>query len=363
MMTKRLILTLLFLFLLIFSLAACSPAPATTPAPPTAAPPSPIPPTAVPPTAFPPTSPPTAETQAAPASDPLPSWNPGPAKNSILDFVAGVTQSGGPSYVPPAERIAVFDNDGTLWTEKPLPVQGAFVFDRINQMAPEHPEWQTTQPYQAVLEKDPQALAALSEEDIAKLIAVTHAGMTVDQFTALVKSFLETALHPRFQVPYTQTVYQPMLELLDYLRANDFKTFIVSGGGTDFMRAFSEPVYGIPLENVIGSSLKYQFQLTDSGAQIMRLPEVAFTDNKEDKPVNIQRIIGRRPILAAGNSDGDLAMFQFTGSGPSLVLLLVHDDAEREYDYLDGTDQVMTAAAQSPWMFVSMKRDFARMFP
>ncbi len=358
MMTKRLSLTLLFLSLLFLSLAACSPAPAAaTPAPPTAAPPTPVPPTAVPPT-----SPPAVETQAA-LTDPLPSWNAGPARTSILDFVAGVTQAGGPSYVPPAERIAVFDNDGTLWTEKPLPVQGAFVFDRINQMAPEHPEWQTTQPYQAVLEKDPQALAALSEEDIARLIAVTHAGMTVDQFTALVKSFLETARHPRFQVPYTQTVYQPMLELLDYLRANDFKIFIVSGGGTDFMRAFSEPVYGIPLENVIGSSLKYQFQLTDSGAQILRLPEVAFTDNKEDKPVNIQRIIGRRPILAAGNSDGDLAMFQFAGSGPSLVLLLVHDDAEREYDYLEGTDQVMTAAAQSPWMFVSMKRDFARMFP
>ncbi|MBI5839201.1 MAG: haloacid dehalogenase-like hydrolase [Chloroflexi bacterium] len=298
-------------------------------------------------------------------TDPLPSWNAGPAKNTILKFVADVTDPAGASYVPPAERIAVFDNDGTLWTEQPMPAQAAFVFARIAELAAGHPEWQTTQPYQAVLENDAQALAALSEEDVAELLAVTHSGMTEEEFTAIATTFLETARHPRFNVRYTETVYQPMLELLALLRANGFKTFIVSGGGAQFMRAFSEPVYGIPLQNVIGSSLQYEFRQTPDGPVLVRLPELATFNNAEMKPINIQRVIGRRPILAAGNSDGDLAMFQYTGAskGPFLVLLLVHDDAEREYEYLAGTDAVMTAAAQSPWMFVSMKRDFATMFP
>jgi hypothetical protein len=300
-----------------------------------------------------------------PESDPLPSWNDGPAKTTILKFVADVNDPAVASYVPPEERIAVCDNDGTLWTEKPILPQGAFVFARITEMAPEHPEWKTTQPFQAVLEKDAEALASLSEGDVAKLIAVTHARMTVDQFMEQVKAFLGTAKHPRFNMLYTQTVYQPMLELLALLRLNGFKTYIVSGGGTDFMRAFTEPVYGIPPENVIGSSLQYEFQMTSEGPVLIRLPEIVTIDNEDGKPINIQRVIGRRPILACGNSDGDLAMFQYTGAnkGPSQILLLVHDDAEREYDYLEGTDAVMAATAQSPWMFVSMKRDFARMFP
>ena len=216
-----------------------------------------------------------------------------------------------------------------------------------------------------MLEKDQAALAALSEAEVARLIAVTHAGMSEDEFMSLADSFLKTVKHPRFNKLYTEIVYQPMLELLALLRLNGFKTYIVSGGGVDFMRAFAEPVYGIPPEQVIGSSLQYEFKLTSEGPVLMRLPEIASFDNEQEKPVNIQRVIGRRPILACGNSDGDLAMFQYTSAnkGPSLILLLVHDDAEREYDYLKGTDAVMTAAAQSPWMFVSMKHDFARMFP
>jgi len=303
--------------------------------------------------------------ESAAAVDPLPSWNPGPAKESILTFVADVTDPASPSYVPPAERIAVTDNDGTLWTEKPLPAQAAFVFGRIAAMAPDHPEWQTTQPYQAVLEADSKALASLGMEDIEKLLFSTHAGMTEEEFEATARAFLDTAKHPRFGVPYTETVFQPMLELLAYLQANDFKTFIVSGGGVEFMRVFSEEVYGIPRENVIGSSLQYKFQQTPDGAVLVRQPELASLDDREMKPVNIQLHIGRRPVMAIGNSDGDLAMFQYTASrkGPYLNLLVVHDDAEREYEVLAGTDAMMTAASQSPWVFASMKRDFKTVFP
>ncbi len=299
------------------------------------------------------------------AIDPLPSWNPGPAKESILKFVAEVTDPASPSYVPPVERIAVTDNDGTLWTEKPIPAQAAFVFGRIAAMAPDHPDWKTTQPYRAVLEADSKALASLGIEDIEKLLFATHAGMTEEDFEATATAFLDTAKHPRFGAPYTETVYQPMLELLAYLEANDFRTFIVSGGGVEFMRVFSEEVYGIPRENVIGSSLQYEFQLTPEGSVLVRQPELVSLDDREMKPVNIQLHIGRRPIVAIGNSDGDLAMFQYTASrkGPYLNLLVVHDDAEREYEVLAGTDAMMTAAAQSPWVFASMKRDFKTVFP
>ena len=310
--------------------------------------------------------------QSVTTADPLPSWNPGPAKDTILKFVADVTDPASPSYVPPSDRIAVTDNDGTLWTEQPIPAQAAFVFARIAQMAPDHPEWQTTQPYQAVLRQDAETLQSLSAEDIEKLVFTTHAGMTEEEFEAEAKAFLDTAKHPRFGVPYTETVYQPMLELLALLRANDFRTFIVSGGGGEFMRTFSEEVYGIPRENVVGSSLEYEFQQTSDGSGLVRQPELVSFDDREMKPVNIQLHIGRRPILAIGNSDGDLAMFQYTGGRsssseagkvPFLNLLVVHDDAEREYDYLTRSEEVMTAAAQSPWMFVSMDRDFKTVFP
>jgi putative hemolysin/phosphoserine phosphatase len=307
-----------------------------------------------------------AATPTAASGDPLPSWNDGPTKTAILKFVADVTHEGGESYVPPKERIAVTDNDGTLWTEQPIPAQAAFVFARVLQMAPEHPDWATTPPYQYVLQKDAKALASLGEEDIAKLVATTHAGMTEDAFMVIAKTFLQNARHPRFNVRYTETVYQPMLELLALLRANGFSTYIVSGGGAQFMRAFAEEVYGIPPENVIGSSLQYELQLTPEGGSVLvRLPEMVAFNDKGMKPANIQRHIGRRPILAIGNSDGDLAMFQYTGGAnrPYLNLLVVHDDAEREYNILTNTDAVMTAAAQSPWLFVSMKKDFKTVFP
>ncbi|UCD52518.1 MAG: haloacid dehalogenase-like hydrolase [Phycisphaerales bacterium] len=305
--------------------------------------------------------------QAAPqsASDPLPSWNEGSTKDRILKFVADVTDAAGASYVPPADRIAVFDNDGTLWTEKPVPVQAAFAVARVAQMAPDHPEWQTTQPYQAILEKDLEMLQSLGLEGVEELVLGTHAGMTEEEFESIAGSFLATARHPRFDVLYTETVYQPMLELLAFLRANGFRTFIVSGGGVEFMRVFSEEVYGIPRENVIGSSLQYEFQTTPDGGVLIRQPELVSFDNEAMKPASIQLHIGRRPIVAVGNSDGDLEMLQYARAGqrPFLALLLHHDDAEREYDYLTGAEEVMAAAAQSQWLVVSMQRDFATLFP
>ncbi len=302
---------------------------------------------------------------AASAADPLPSWNAGATRDAILQFVADVTDPASPAYVPPAERIAVFDNDGTLWTEKPLLPQAAFLFQRVVELAPEHPEWQTTQPYQAILEQDFATLQTLSAAQIEELLFATHAGMTVEEFNAQVQAFLAAATHPRFGVPYTQTVYQPMLELLAYLRAHGFKTFIVSGGGVDFMRAFAEDVYGIPPEQVIGSSLQYQFQQTPAGSALVRQPELVTFDDKAQKPVNIQRAIGRRPILAAGNSDGDLQMLQYTasGGGPFLNLLVVHDDAEREYAYQSGAEEVTAAAAQNSWLAASVQQDFKTVFP
>ena len=305
--------------------------------------------------------------QAAPqgASDPLPSWNEGPAKDTILKFVADVTDPAGASYVPPADRIAVFDNDGTLWTEKPVPVQAAFAVARVAQMAPDHPEWQTTQPYQAILEKDLEMLQSLGVEGVEELILGTHAGMTEEEFESMAGSFLATAKHPRFDVLYTETVYQPMLELLAFLQANSFKTFVVSGGGVEFMRVFSEEVYGIPREYVVGSSLQYEFQTTPDGSVLIRQPELVSFNNEAAKPANIQLHIGRRPIVAVGNSDGDLEMLQYARAGqrPFLALLLHHDDAEREYDYLTGAEEAMAVAAQSSWVVVSMQRDFATIFP
>jgi hypothetical protein len=304
-------------------------------------------------------------TAPAAAADPLPSWNTGPAKDAILQFVADVTDPAGPSYVPPAERIAVFDNDGTLWTEKPLATQGLFVFRRILELAPAHPEWETTQPYASVLANDTAALQSLSPADVETLLFATHAGMREEAFEAAAKAFLDTAEHPRFGAPFTATVYQPMLELLAFLRANGFKTFIVSGGGVEFIRAYSEDIYGIARDDVIGSMLAYAFQSTADGSMLVRQPEIDDVDLNALKPVNIQRHIGRRPILAAGNSDGDLEMFQYTGgdAGPFLNLVIVHDDAEREFDYRSGAETLMAAAAESPWTLVSMKQDFSTVFP
>ena len=302
-------------------------------------------------------------------ADPLPSWNDGPAKTAIVEFVEAVTAEGGPDYVPPAERIAVFDNDGTLWSEQPIYVQLAFALDRIKALAPEHPEWKDTQPFKAVLEGDRDALAASGMEGVVTLVMASHAGMTTDEFSKIVTDWLATARHPRFDRPYTELVYRPMLELLAYLRANEIKTFIVSGGGIEFMRPWTEAVYGIPPEQVVGSSIKTAYEVRDGVPVIVRLPEVDFIDDKAGKPVGIQKFIGRRPIAAFGNSDGDLQMLEWTtaGDGRRLGVIVRHDDAEREYAYdRDGhvgrLDAALDRASDAGWLVISMKSDWSMVF-
>jgi phosphoserine phosphatase len=305
------------------------------------------------------------------AQTPLPSWNEGPSKNAIVEFVARVTWQGGPDFVQPAERIAVFDNDGTLWSEQPGPVQLAFALDRVKTLAPQHPEWKDTQPFKAALEGDMKALAEAGEHGILEMFMATHAGMTADEFAKIVTDWLATARHPRFNRPYTELVYQPMLEVLAYLRANGFKTFIVSGGGIEFMRPWAERVYGIPPEQVIGSSVKTRFQMRDGRPTLFRLPELNFNDDKAGKPVGINQHIGRRPIAAFGNSDGDLEMLQWTtmtGSDLRFGLIVHHTDAEREYAYdrnvaLGRLDLALDAAAVNKWTVVDMKRDWKVVFP
>jgi haloacid dehalogenase-like hydrolase len=307
----------------------------------------------------------------AQGGDPLPSWNEGPARQSILDFVAAVTREGSPGFVPVAERIATFDNDGTLWIEQPMYVQLAFALDRVRTLAPQHPEWRTVQPFKAALEADTKTLAASGERGLVGLIMATHAGMTTDRFESIVTDWLATAQHPRFHRPYTSLVYQPMLELLAYLRANGFKTFIVSGGGIEFMRPWTGQVYGVPPEQVVGSSIKTQFQLVDGRPILMRLPEINFIDDKAGKPVGINEYIGRRPIAAFGNSDGDLEMLQWTtmaGDRRRLGLIVHHTDAEREYAYdrhsqFGRLDAALDAAAVNGWTVVDMKQDWNRIFP
>jgi len=303
-------------------------------------------------------------------SDPLPSWNDGATKQSIINFVARVTTQGGTDFVPEAERIAVFDNDGTLWIEQPMYVQFAFVFDRVKVLAPQNPDWKTKQPFKAILDGDMKALAASGEKGLVELIAATHSGMTVDEFTKIVSDWLATARDPRFKKPYTELVYQPMLEVLAYLRANGFKTFIVSGGGVEFMRPWTEKVYGIPPEQVVGSSIKTRFEMRDTQPRLFRLPEVNFIDDKTGKPVGINQHIGRRPIAAFGNSDGDLEMLQWTtmsGSGARLGLIVHHTDAEREYAYdrkshVGKLDLALDGAALNKWALADMKKDWKRVF-
>ena len=273
---------------------------------------------------------------AGAAAEPLPSWNEGPSRAAILGFVERVTKAGGPDFVPADERIAVFDNDGTLWSEQPAYFQLAFAIDRVKALAPQHPEWKTTQPFQAALEGDMQALAASGEHGILELVMASHAGMTSEEFEKVARDWLATARHPRFDQPYTRVVFQPMLELLDYLRDNGFETWIVSGGGVEFLRVFAEDAYGIPPQQVVGSSIATEYQLRDGRPVIMRLPELDFLDDKAGKPVAIHKFIGRRPIAAFGNSDGDLQMLQWTtlgGERPSLGVLVRHTDAEREWAY------------------------------
>ena len=265
------------------------------------------------------------------AADPLPSWNDGPAKQSIITFVEKVTKPGSQDFVPVPERIATFDNDGTLWCEKPLPVQLYFVLDRVKALAPEHPEWKTTEPFASILKGDLKASLAGGDRALLEIIMATHTGMTTVEFEKIVKDWIATAKHPKTGKLYTEMVYQPMLEVLSYLRANGFKTFIVSGGGIEFMRPWTEKIYGIPPEQVVGSSVKTKFELRDGQPVLVRLPELNFNDDKGGKPVGINQHIGRRPIAAFGNSDGDLQMLQYTGagSGARFCLYVHHDDAAR----------------------------------
>ncbi|MGO7582321.1 HAD family hydrolase [Rhizobium ruizarguesonis] len=309
-------------------------------------------------------------TSAFAQSDPLPSWNDTASKVAIVSFVEKVTGQGSPDFVPETERIAVFDNDGTLWVEHPMYVQLAFALDRVKTLAPQHPEWKETQPFKAVLDGDMTALAASGEKGLLELIMTTHAGMTSSDFQKIVTDWLASARDPKFKRPYTELVYQPMVELLAYLRANGFKTFIVSGGGIEFMRPWAEKVYGVPPEQVIGSSIKTEFRMQDDTPTLFRLPEVNFIDDKAGKPVGINQQIGRRPIAAFGNSDGDLQMLQWTtmaGAPARLGVLIHHTDAEREYAYDRDTefgrlDKALDAAAITGWTVVDMKADWKQVF-
>ena len=306
----------------------------------------------------------------AQTDDPLPSWHEGASKQAITQFVKNVSTAGGPGFVPLAQRIAVFDNDGTLWAEKPMYFQLAFALDRIKVLAPMHPEWKNKQPFKALLEGDLNTVLAGGEHALLELIMATHAGNTTEEFSQIVKDWLATAKHPRTGRPYTDMVYQPMLELLAYLRANGFKTYIVSGGGIEFMRPWTERVYGIPPEQVIGSSIKTKFELRDGKPVLVRLPEINFIDDKAGKPVGINQHIGRRPLAAFGNSDGDLQMLQWTaaGSGERFCLYVHHTDADREWAYdrnssIGRLDQGLDEAQTRGWTVVDMKRDWKRIFP
>lgn len=308
-------------------------------------------------------------TTVAPAADPLPAWNDGKARQSIVDFVARVTTPG-KDFVPPAERVAVFDNDGTLWAEQPLYFQFLFAIDRVKALAPQHSEWKDKEPFAALLGGDSKAALAQGEHGIMEIVMATHSGMTSDEFQKVVKDWLATAKHPKSGRLYTEMVYQPMLELLAYLRANGFKTFIVSGGGIEFMRAFAEQVYGIPPEQVIGSSGKVKFELRGGRPVLVKLPEVDFIDDKEGKPVAIQMHIGRRPILAFGNSDGDLPMLQWTaaGGGARFLGIVHHTDAGREWAYdrassIGRLELALDEAQAQGWTVVDMEKDWTRVFP
>jgi phosphoglycolate phosphatase-like HAD superfamily hydrolase len=304
------------------------------------------------------------------AQEPLPSWNDSAPKKAIVTFVERVTQQGSPDFVPPAERIATFDNDGTLWAEQPIYFQLVFALDRVKALAPQHPEWKNKEPFASLLKGDLKGALAGGEPAIIQIITVTHSGMTTDEFEKIVGDWVATARHPRTGKLYTEMVYQPMLELLAYLRANGFKTFIVSGGGIDFMRVFSERVYGIPPEQVIGSSGKLSFELRDGKPRLMKLPELDFNDDKVGKPVAIQTHIGRHPIAAFGNSDGDLQMLEWArqGAGVRFALIVHHTDAEREWAYdrkspVGQLDVALDAAQAEGWTIVDMKNDWNRVFP
>jgi len=304
------------------------------------------------------------------AADPLPSWSDTGPKKAIIQFVEKVTKQGSPDFVPAAERIATFDNDGTLWSEQPLYFQLFFVVDRVKALAPKHPEWKTQEPFAALLKGDMKKALAGGERGLLEMVMATHAGMTTEEFEKSVTDWLATAKHPKTGKAFTAMVYQPMLELLTYLRANGFKTFIVSGGGIEFMRPWTEKVYGIPPEQVVGSTGGLKYELRNGKPVIVKLPQLVHNDDKEGKPVAIQRQIGRRPIAAFGNSDGDLQMLQWTtaGSGPRFALYVHHTDAEREWAYdrkshIGKLDKGLDEAKTNGWTVVSMKDDWKKIYP
>jgi phosphoglycolate phosphatase-like HAD superfamily hydrolase len=303
-------------------------------------------------------------------TDPLPSWNDGATKQAIVDFVTAVTADGGPDYVAPGDRIATFDNDGTLWSEQPMYVQLAFALDRVKALAPEHPEWKDTEPFKSVLAGDLEGAAASGKKGLAEIIAATHAGMSTDAFARIVSDWIATSKNPKTGKLNTAMIYKPMVEVIDYLKASGFDVFIVSGGGIEFMRPWTEQTYGIPPENVVGSSVKLQYEETDKGPVIMRLAELDFVDDGPGKPVGIQRHIGKRPIAAFGNSDGDFQMLEWTTKGPgrTLGMIVHHDDAAREFAYdrnskFGHLDKAMDAAPGEGWILISMKDDWTQIFP
>ncbi|MCP3420079.1 haloacid dehalogenase-like hydrolase [Bradyrhizobium brasilense] len=307
--------------------------------------------------------------QSTTPGTPLPSWSDGAIKQSILDFVTAVTREGSSDFVPPAERVATFDNDGTLWVEHPMYTQLVFALDRVKALAPQHPEWKDAQPFKAALEGDMKTLAASGERGLVALIMATHAGMSTSEFEKIVLEWITSARDPRWKRPYTELVYLPMVELLGFLRANGFQTFIVSGGGIEFMRPWTERIYGVPPDQVVGSSIKTKFEMRDGKPELLRLPEIDFIDDGPGKPVGINEHIGRRPIAAFGNSDGDLEMLQWAtmAKGRRLGLIVHHTDGEREYSYDRDTkfgrlDKALDAAPSNGWSVASIKNDWKRVF-
>jgi hypothetical protein len=303
------------------------------------------------------------------ADEPLPSWNAGPSRRAILDFVARVTREGSPDFVRAEDRIAVFDNDGTLWSEQPYYNQVAFALDRIKALAPKHPDWRDKPALRAVLDGNVKAVLAGNPRDRLELLAVTHTGMTTDEFERIVTDWLATAKHPRFQRPYTELIYQPMHELLVFLRDNGFKTYIVSGGGVEFMRPWTERVYGVPAEQVVGSRIRLKYEVREDQPALVRLPEIDFIDDGPGKPVGIHEVIGKRPIAAFGNSDGDYEMLRYVTSGPGarLGLIVHHTDAEREYAYdrdslVGRLARALDEAPGRGWTVVDMRRDWRQVF-
>jgi phosphoglycolate phosphatase-like HAD superfamily hydrolase len=306
----------------------------------------------------------------ASAADPLPSWNDSATKSAITDFVGTVTTEGSPDYVRARDRIALFDNDGTLWVEQPMYTQLAFLLEDVRKLAPQHPDWKTTKPFKFVLENNLAGLATAGVPALMELLAATQCGMTTEEFAKTAKDWIETARHPRFERLYTQCVYQPMLELLEYLRANDFEIYIVTGGGMEFVRPWAERVYGVPQRRVVGSSLKTKFEMRDDQPVLIRTAEINLLDDGDGKPVGIHNFIGQQPIAAFGNSDGDLEMLRWTasGSGARLILLVHHTDSEREYEYdahspFGRLDKALDEARARGWEVVDMKRDWNTIFP